>query len=136
MTIFVSDVISEEFIKTLPFFIVQIIDENIKNNKKRKYNKMNKYLQDNFKLSIDTVVDTLLKKGFNFNKVKHTYTITINYAIREPMTGLKIDSLVRLIDFGNTEIKGIHLIDTAIDYISNNILNIYRLYQNRLEIED
>lgn len=130
MKFFVKDIFDENFIKMIPALTAQIINEKSKGNK---YKKMNDYLQKNYQITIEDVVKVLRYKGFSYSKVKNTYVVGVNYNTVESKTQLKLDTLVKLIDYGNREIRGIDLINSSMNYIIKNLLNIYRLYQMRMK---
>ena len=112
------------------FKLLKKASQRIKDKSKGiKYKRMNKYLKDNFKTTIEDVIQLLSKKGFKFGKVKSLYSISVNYNIIESNSQLKLDTLIRLIDYGNVDIKGINLINSAVEYACDNVLNIYRAYK-------
>lgn len=130
MTIYLKDIISENFIKIIPQFIIRRVLEQISKNN---YVAMQEYLKENYKVSIEDVVRELALKGFSYSKVKDLYIVRLNDNIKEEKSQEKLSTLIRLIDYGNLEIKGVHLINNSIEYIKDNILNIYRIYQMKGE---
>lgn len=132
MTLYIRENISEDFVKLIPYMIIKNVKDNCRGSK---YRRMNKYLKKNFNTSIENVIECLYKNGFKRSKVRNCYAIRIDNRLQESVSKETLDSLVRLIDYGNTEIVGIHLFDSSIDYISKNILNVYRLYKMKVKEE-
>jgi len=130
MIIYLKDIVSENFIRIIPQFIIKRAFEQIED---KKYVAMQEYLKDNYKLSIEDVISQLATKGFSYSKVKDLYIIRVNDNIKETKSQEKLSTLIRLIDYGNLDIRGVHLIDSTLNYIKSNILNIYRIYQMKGE---
>ena len=130
MLIYCKDIVDENFIRTIPKFIIKRIMDLIHENY---YKVMQDYLKDNFNVTLEEVIIQLARKGFSYSKVKDLLIIRINDNIKEEKSQEKLSMLVRLIDYGNREIRGINLINSSIDYIRANILNIYRIYQMKGE---
>jgi len=130
MLIYCKDIVDEKFIRTIPKFIIKRIMDLIHENY---YKVMQDYLKDNFNVTLEEVIIQLARKGFSYSKVKDLLIIRINDNIKEEKSQEKLSMLVRLIDYGNREIRGINLINSSIDYIRANILNIYRIYQMKGE---
>ena len=130
MIIYLKDIVNENFIRLIPKFIIRRILDLISKNK---YVAMQEYLKENYEISIEDVVSQLMKKGFSYSKVKDLYIVRIDDNIKENKSQEKLSSLIRLIDYGNLDIRGVNLIKSSIEYIKDNILNIYRIYQMRGE---
>lgn len=126
MLIYCKDIVDEKFIRIIPKFIIKRIMDLIHENY---YKVMQDYLKDNFDVTLEEVIVQLASKGFSYSKVKDLLIIRINDNIKEEKSQEKLSMLVRLIDYGNREIRGINLINSSIDYIRENILNIYRICQ-------
>ena len=57
-----------------------------------------------------------------------------NYSIIEVSPTIKVndylyDNIVRLIDYGNVEVKGLHLVDESMKNIQSQLYVIYNLYE-------
>ena len=130
MTIYLKDIVNENFVRIIPQFIIRRVLEQIDKNH---YIAMQEYLKENYKVSIEDVIKELALRGFSYSKVKDLYIVRLNDNIKEEKSQQKLSTLVRLIDYGNLEIKGVHLINNSIEYIKDNILNIYRIYQMKGE---
>ena len=128
MTIFLKDIVDEEFILLIPQFIIKRVREKLNKNK---YQAMQEYLQENYDVSIDDIITQLAIKGFSYSKVKDLLIVRIDDNIKEEKSQEKLSMFVRLINYGNLQIRGTHLIEDTINYIKSNILNIYRFYQMR-----
>ena len=130
MTIYLKDIVNENFVRIIPQFIIRRVLEQIDKNH---YIAMQEYLKENYKVSIEDVIKELALRGFSYSKVKDLYIVRLNDNIKEEKSQQKLSTLIRLIDYGNLEIKGVHLINNSIEYIKDNILNIYRIYQMKGE---
>ena len=126
MTIFVRDVVSENFVRIIPKFLEKRVLDKISENN---YVAMQDYLQKTYGISLQHIIKELFIKGFSYSKVKNLYIVRINDSIRETKSQEKLSTLVRLIDYGNSEVRGINLFGSAVNYIRGNILNIYKVYQ-------
>lgn len=126
MTIYLKDIANENFIRIIPQFIIRRVFDLINKNK---YVAMQEYLKEHYKISIEDIVEQLALKGFSYNKVKDLYIIRINDNIEESKSKEKLSTLIRLVDYGNLDIRGIHLINSSIEFIKDNLLNIYRMFQ-------
>ena len=60
------------------------------------------------------------------NKRGSQYIVTIDSNAK--INGVAISSLIRLIDYGNLEMKGVHLFDSSFEYVSRRINVFYGLY--------
>lgn len=130
MIIYLKDIVDEKFIRIIPKFIINRMMSLISKNN---YKVMQDYLKDNFDLSLEEIVTQIALKGFSYSKVKDLLIIRINDNIKEEKSQEKLSTLIRLIDYGNREVRGINLINSSIEYIRENILNIYRYCQMRGE---
>ena len=126
MTIYLKDIVNENFIRIIPQFIIRRVVDLISTNK---YVAMQEYLKEHYKLSLEEIIEQLATRGFSYNKVKDLYIIRINDNIEETKSKEKLSTLIRLVDYGNLEVRGIHLINSSIEYIKSNLLNIYRMFQ-------
>ena len=124
MIIYFRDILDENFIKE---FVPQIIrSKAFSLAKKRNVSQMNEYLKKNFDLTIDEVIEQI---RFSFNHYGNIYSLAINNNIYEEKTNEKVISLVKLIDYGNLEVKGLNIINSSMYYVNNNLKGLYRYYQ-------
>lgn len=128
MTIFIKDIASENFVRFIPRFIIKRVIDKVNENK---YVVMQDYLHEHYNIGIEDVINQLMLNGFSFSKVKSSFIIRINDNIKEIRSQEKLSTLIRLIDYGNREVRGVNLINSSIDFIKSNLLNIYRIYQMR-----
>ena len=126
MIIYCRDICDEGFIKVIPQFIIRRVLDLIDKNQ---YVAMQDYLKDNYNMSIEDVIKELSLKGFSYSKVKDLYIVKINDNIKSSKCQEKLSTLIRLIDYGNRDVRGVNLINSSIDYIKRNLLNIYRVCQ-------
>ena len=123
MTIYIKDVFDSEFVKE---FIPKIITARVGWLVKRKnLNKMNKFLKAQYGITVDDIVANL---RFSVNKVAKAYSISVNNNIKEPKSQEKIISLVKLLDYGNLEIKGQDIVHSSMLYVNANLNAIYKAY--------
>ena len=124
MIIYFKDILDKEFISK---FIPQIIiSRALILAKKRNTQQMNEYLKKNLKLSIEEIINQI---EFSINETNDRYSLSINSNIYENKTHERLISLVKLIDYGNLEIKGLNIINTSMYYVNNNLVGLYRYYQ-------
>lgn len=59
---------------------------------------------------------------------EHNDTMILTIDGNSALQGHRLDSLLRLIDFGNASVKGLGCISKAFNYIQINVESLYRLY--------
>ena len=91
-----------------------------------KSKKMNTYLSGKYNIYIVDIIDAFCK-NISFQKYKN-YIYDICVDTNAIINGLNLSTLVNTIDYGNFEVKGIHLFDTVLNYIQVNLNFIYRHY--------
>lgn len=93
--------------------------------KDKKIKSINNYLELNFKLIFIDILNVLLNNIHIYNvNDKTVLTIENNVKIKE----YNLDTLLRLIDFGNLEFKGLNLFNTAFKSVQNNLNIAYKIY--------
>ena len=123
MIIYFKDILDEEFVKD---FVPKIIIIRASNFIKRKNTiMMNEYLRKNFDISLEDVINQL---KFSFNQYNNMYSLSINANIYENKSHEKLISLVKLIDSGNLEVKGLNIINSSMYYVKENLKGLYALY--------
>ncbi len=124
MIIYFRDILDKEFISK---FVPQvIISRALILAKKRNTQQMNEYLKKTFKLSIEEIINQI---EFSINETNDRYSLSINSNIYENKTNERLISLVKLVDYGNLEIKGLNIVNTSMYYVNNNLVGLYRYYQ-------
>lgn len=124
MIIYFKDILDEEFIHK---FVPQVIRSRaLLLAKKRNTTQMNEYLKKNFNITIEEVIKQI---RFSINHYSNIYSLAINNNIYEEKTNEKVISLVKLIDYGNLEVKGLNIVNSSMYYINNNLKGLYRYYQ-------
>lgn len=124
MIIYFRDILDKEFISK---FVPQvIISRALILAKKRNTQQMNEYLKKTFKLSIEEIINQI---EFSINETNDRYSLSINSNIYENKTHERLISLVKLVDYGNLEIKGLNIVNTSMYYVNNNLVGLYRYYQ-------
>lgn len=123
MIIYFKDILDEEFVKD---FVPKIIIIRASNFIKRKNTiMMNEYLRKNFDISLEDVINQL---KFSFNQYNNMYSLSIDANIYENKSHEKLISLVKLIDSGNLEVKGLNIINSSMYYVKENLKGLYALY--------
>lgn len=122
MIIYIDDVFEESFIKYLPAVIISRAKHLARGYRAKK---MNEYLLENYQV---TIQDILKQIEFLVNKRGNQWTVSVDNNIYETKTNLKLISLIKLIDYGNVQVKGIHIVDSSLKYVMKNLKRIYRLY--------
>lgn len=86
---------------------------------------MNDYLLDEYKITVKDILDEI-KGNILVSKSGDKYNVFVDNNIK--MGELFVDNLMRLVDNGNMEIKGLHLFDTAFKYVEKRIDIFYNYY--------
>ena len=124
MIIYFRDILDEEFISK---FIPQIIiSKALWLSKRMNTQKMNEYLKSQFNLSIEEILKQL---KFSTNHYNDTYSLRVDNNAYEEKSQEKLISLIKLIDYGNLDVRGLNIINLAIAYVSKNIKGLYKYYQ-------
>lgn len=128
MIIYFKDILDENFIKG---FVPQIIISRVLLLAKKKNTlQMNEYLKKTFNLNIEEVIKQI---RFSVNHYNDVYSLAINSNIFEEKTKEKVISLVKLIDYGNLEVKGLNIVNSSMYYVNNNLKSLYTYYQMKGE---
>lgn len=92
--------------------------------------KIKSYIRTKYDEEFGQIIETLLhnKDAFIINKNGKQYIIEINPNIVVKTNGLSLESLIRMIDYGNLDVKGLHIVDSAMKYVQLMINDVYRLY--------
>lgn len=124
MIIYFRDIFDEDFIENV---VPEIIISRVKSlASKPNAQRMNEYLRKYFNLTINEVIDQV---QFKINKYGNVYSLAIDNVAVEKKTKDKLMSYVHLIDFGNIEVKGLNMFNSSMNYIKDNLKEIYRYYQ-------
>ena len=116
---------SEEFIEEyIPIIIESKIQSNYVNNKRRP---IYKYIKDTYKISMSSLIRKVVD-SLQFNIYDNYEVISINPNIF--IKNDKLISLVKLVDFGNLNIKGTKLFSSSMKWLQDNIEGIYAFYQS------
>ena len=80
------------------------------------------YLQSSLNIDWSCMrVLTYMVNHLKITSVDNIFTCTVDNNILLPNTNYRLLDIVKLIEYGNMEVKGVHIIDNAFDYIENNI---------------
>ena len=123
MTLYLEGQLSEKFIQdyVIKALIVKIHSFASESNLTR----INEFLKDKYKIDVMTI---LKEMSFSINKYNNTRTVSINNNTYDEKSQEKIISLLKLIEYGNLRVKGLHIIDRAFKYIKSHINELYKLY--------
>jgi hypothetical protein len=97
------------------------------------HNLMDEYLLKQFKTSIEKVLENL-DEIIIIYKIGTLYTIELDSSVTNTHH-ISIYRLVQLIDFGNTDVKGLHIVDKTFNFIQVNLQMIYNLEMKGVSIE-
>lgn len=116
LSIYIDD---EIFVyEVVPKLLQKRIIDTLNNKVKNKQTiKIDSYLKDYYKTNLSSILKDI-KKYINIKKFgKNHYIISID------------DKILRFIDFGNLKVSGLHIIDSSMKFIQNNLTRIYNIYR-------
>lgn len=112
--------------KVIPWLLkVKIKGNYSKLYKLKQLNKLISYLESNFKLNLNEILNFLLN-NLHIYTVGRKTQITINNELK--IKDINLDMLIRLIDYGNIEVKGIFLIKKCFEEIQSELRTLYKIY--------
>lgn len=130
-----EDIIDKEFVKHLSKYMYDLMFV-VDKDAKKKLNKFNEYLRENiFTGRRIYSANQVIRIAFNNLKVIASGkegSIEINPTREIPFYKFKIKDIVALIDEGNLDIKGTHLIHDLYKYIQDNIHLLREQYEQGL----
>lgn len=88
------------------------------------------YIKDNYNIVVSS--KGLIEMAFNnliVIKDNISYNLMLNNNIMVPKTVYKLDTFIRLIEYGNLDVKGTNIVNNTFKYIKNNIRLLYNVYQ-------
>ena len=119
----------------LPKALNQINTRKINNYKK---SDMNKYLSDNYQISICDLIPIL--KNIRIHEYRSFFIL--DYDIDGTITNtenkkIHIREVLHLISYGNISTRGLHIIDGTFNYVAENIQYFYHLFilEERAKLE-
>lgn len=130
MYIYIQDNLDTEFIYK---FIPKMYNIYLHNNL-IKSNKINNYLLHNYNISIEYLIQEVAN-NLLITKINNSYVIEINKNIVDIKTNLNLLILVKLVDFGNSDIKGINLFFKTLKQLKENFRYLYQIYKINKERE-
>ena len=116
MKIYLKDIYPTQFVyEYLPKVIIKYFLENMNKYKKE----IEKYLQSKYNITINQFIN-VMSKSFKIVKYGRLYIISIsnNY----------IDNIMRIIDYGNSEFKGLNLFNKSARKIEDSVYSLYLKY--------
>lgn len=125
MNIYINDSVSEYFVYNyLPRMITLLCVERLK---KVDSKAIDNYLSTiNEELTAQKLI-SLLKNNLKISKVGNKYIITIDNSKIE--YNYNFASLIRLLDYGNTSVKGLNVVNKVFKFVQNNLRPIYTRYR-------
>lgn len=118
---------TEDFImSSLPGIILKRIVQEFQKTPASRRSMMAEYLSGDGLPSADEIIRESL--GRLLITTEHNDIMILAIDGNSTMHGHRLDALLRLIDFGNADIKGLGCISRAFNYIQSNVESLYRLY--------
>lgn len=118
--------LDDEFaLKCIPSIIT---NRMLSNCSKKNTKAMDNYLNKMYGMSTNEIIEKVgnhIKASWVGNVCK----INIDTNILEEKSGLTIKSLMKLIDYGNMDVKGLNIFKESLMFIQEYINSIYRLYR-------
>lgn len=120
----------ENFAKvTIPQLIINTINDTlyvvIKNEE---HLAMSDYLKDNYDIDFEEVFKEVTLDKFLVTKINGQYMVQLDPRIKLHLKGYTLVYILTLIDGGNLDVKGLHIVDKAFKYVKSNLEDIYRLH--------
>jgi len=121
----VSSIESEEFnYRILPTLLYKtLVTKYNKLVKRKRVGNMNNYLKDNYNITLE---DIIKRSKIVVNDRGNQFVISIEQ--NETINGIPIETLIRLIDFGNMDIKGLNLFNSTFRYVESRLGTFFRYY--------
>lgn len=104
---------------TLVRLIITLIRQNFNKIDKEKISFFNNYLKLLDVPSIEYILNVLYNNIVVVKKHNDIYEIKVDPSVR--IGNYKLNTLIRLIEYGNLEIRGLNFIEDTFDYIKKNI---------------
>lgn len=87
---------------------------------------MNSYLEKNLNTNIDNIIDSI---QFTIIKSGKVFKIDVDTHIIEKNSEERLASLIKLVDYGNLEVKGLNIFNSSFKYVQDNMIQIYYSYE-------
>ena len=88
---------------------------------------MDTYLQETYNTSLKNIIQQVYE-NFETNTVDNLVVFKIKSHLLEKRSQQDLSALIRLIDYGNTNIKGVKFTQKLVQYINDNIKEMYSIY--------
>lgn len=117
------------------YFIENFIPEKLLNNVLLNYNEdkaslINDYLQEELKIGLSAKeIITYAIENLHISKDNDDYTVMIDGALLVPGTKYNLLNIVKLIDSGNLEVRGLNIVSQAFAFIVMQLPNLIALYR-------
>ena len=127
MAIYVSNDVDINFVKTtVKEYYLMYLNSCLNNrNKKAQIESMNDYLKDNYEVDIKTIFKEIINNILITTQDKD-YKLTVNGNVF--VNNYNLDMLMRLVDYGNAEIRGLHIFNKAEKYIQDKLQALFTLH--------
>lgn len=119
----ISSKYSEDFVyRYLPALLKQYIKEQILRNQK---SDAIKYINKHYAISLEELLCFI--DYIRVSKFKNIYILDYDVNVKHK-SKIPVRSILHILTYGNIEVKGLHIIDRAIEFVANNLNHIYRGY--------
>lgn len=126
----VTKIKDEKFIKEIvPDLIYNAIIDRLTNNQyKDSVEKMDTYIKEYYGISIKVLCLSIKQYLTISSNSQSAYSIALNENKLVDNTSYSVGFIVRIIDYGSMDIKGLDLFKSSFDYVEKNLDSIYKLY--------
>lgn len=119
----ISSKYSEDFVyRYLPDLLKQYIKEQLLLNKK---SETIKYITKHYAISLEELLCFI--NYIRVSKFKNIYILDYD-VVAKYKSKIPVRSILHILTYGNIEVKGLHIIDKAIEFVAGNLNHIYRGY--------
>lgn len=137
MSIYIPNNVDKEFIlTTLKKYYLLYLKTSLFNSKSKKESVelMNNYLVDNYNITLKEIFQAILD-NILLTKQGDYYKLTINDSVM--IKDYTLSQLMRLVDYGNLEIKGLHIFNKVEKYIQSKLQAIFVVHtMNKIKKEN
>lgn len=128
MTLYATDIGDEAFIRhEVPSLLSKGLSDALAS---RDGSAMDAYLRSEHSVGLSDVM-RFACLSIEATKRGTMYMVGISDTAVEPKSGERISSLVRLVDFGNADVRGLGVMTQAVESLRSNFRQAYQMYQLR-----
>lgn len=126
----ITDIKDSQFVsETLPRLVkVYVMDNLNKMHRLKQDLEMRKHLKKNYNLDLNEICSNIDKylKVIEYTDAHHLVEIDSTQTIGD--SNYNIDTIIRLIDYGNSDVKGLSLVNETMKYIQSELADFYTMY--------